>query len=68
MFLDLRDGDQEILLQSLDQVKGTDGSAEQSFDTLKLLTIYGYFTSERVMQDITREPLIPGRYDGCVRL
>ena len=68
VFLDLRDGDQEVLLQSLDQVKGTDGSAEQSFDTLKQLTIYGYFTSERVMKDITREPLIPGRYDGCVPL
>ena len=68
VFLDLRRADQEALLQTLDGVKGTDGSAEQAFETLKQLTIYGYFTSERVMKDVTREPVIPGRFDGCIPL
>ena len=66
VFLDLRTPDQEAVLRTLDGVIGADGSAEQAFDTLKQLTIYGYFTSEVVMKDVTREPVIPGRFNGCI--
>lgn len=43
------------------------GSAEAAFRELKSLTIYGYFTSELVVKEVTKEPVIPGRYDGCAR-
>ena len=66
VFLDLRDADQRALLQALDGVSGPEGSAEDAFATLKQLTIYGYFTSEAVMKNVTRHPVIPGRFDGCI--
>lgn len=58
---------QTRLLQSLDGAKGKAGSAESEFGRLKSLTVYGYFTSERVVKEVTREPLIPGRFEGCVK-
>jgi glucoside 3-dehydrogenase (cytochrome c) hitch-hiker subunit len=59
---------QLALLTELDGGKGEPGSAEATFARLKSLTVYGYFTSERVVQEVTREPIIPGRYDGCVSM
>jgi Gluconate 2-dehydrogenase subunit 3 len=65
-FLELRPRDQQAMLQTLDGVKGAKGSAEDAFATLKELTIYGYFTSEVVMEKVNHYPVIPGRFDGCV--
>jgi hypothetical protein len=47
-------------------VHGAEGSAEDAFATLKDLTIYGYFTSEVVMKDVSHHEVIPGRFDGCI--
>lgn len=66
VFLDLRAREQGIMLTGLDGVVGAEGSAEDAFTTLKDLTVYGYFTSEVVMKEVIRHPLIPGRFDGCV--
>jgi hypothetical protein len=66
LFLDLRAADQSAMLQALDGVKGAEGSAEDAFATLKDLTIYGYFTSEVVMKDVTHHQVIPGRFNGCI--
>jgi hypothetical protein len=66
VFLDLRAADQSALLQTLDGVKGAEGSAEDAFGTVKQLTIYGYFTSEAVMKDVIHYQVIPGRFDGCI--
>jgi hypothetical protein len=66
VFLDLRAADQSAMLQALDGVKGAEGSAEEAFATLKDLTIYGYFTSEVVMKDVSHHQVIPGRFDGCI--
>jgi hypothetical protein len=66
IFVDLRPPDQTALLETLDGPRGAEGSAEEAFATLKQLTIYGYFTSERVMKDVTRTPVIPGRWNGCL--
>jgi hypothetical protein len=66
-FLALPPADQLTLLEALDGAKGTPGSAEAEFNRLKSLTIYGYFTSEKVMKDVIREPIIPGRFQGCVK-
>ncbi len=41
-------------------------TAERGFEQLKYLVVFGYFTSEPVMKDLLDDPLIPGRYDGCV--
>jgi hypothetical protein len=66
VFLDLRAADQGAMLQALDGVQGPEGSAEDAFATLKDLTIYGYFTSEVVMKDVSHHEVIPGRFDGCI--
>ncbi len=58
---------QTALLQAIDGTKGEPGSAEAEFARLKALTVYGYFTAERVVKEVTREPVIPGRFDGCVK-
>ncbi|MFN8652201.1 MAG: gluconate 2-dehydrogenase subunit 3 family protein [Gemmatimonadales bacterium] len=57
---------QATLLASLDQVKGDRGSAEAEFGRLKSLVIYGYFTSELVVKTVTKDPIIPGKFEGCV--
>jgi hypothetical protein len=66
-YLELAAERQLAFLALLDGVKGTPGSAEAAFAMLKSLTIYGYFTAERVVKEVTKEPVIPGRFDGCVR-
>jgi glucoside 3-dehydrogenase (cytochrome c) hitch-hiker subunit len=66
-FLALPPDRQLALLHSLDGAEGSPGTAEAGFSRLKSLTIYGYFTSEKVMKEVTRDPLIPGRFQGCVR-
>jgi glucoside 3-dehydrogenase (cytochrome c) hitch-hiker subunit len=73
-FLNAREEDQAALMRALDIPRrehesadiGGDGSAQQTFASLKGLVIYGYFTSAVVMKDILKVPIIPGRYDGSV--
>lgn len=60
------EADQVAFLTTLDGKKGPKGSAEGTFATLKWLTIYGYFTSERIQREVLKNPIIPGRFDGCV--
>lgn len=67
-FVELPEPDRVSLLTSIDNRKGASGSAEAAFARIKSLTVYGYFTSERVMKEVTREPVIPGRFDGCVQM
>ncbi len=54
------------LLTSLDGAQGDAASAEGAFGRLKSLTVYGYFTSERVQEEVLHTVIIPGRFDGCV--
>ena len=44
----------------------TEASAEDAFGTVKTLTIYGYFNSKLVSQDILKKIIIPGSAHGCV--
>jgi hypothetical protein len=67
-FLALPSDAQRHLLIALDAGKGAADSAEASVATLKSLAVYGYFTSERIMTDVLKTPMIPGRYDGCAPL
>lgn len=65
-FARLTEAQQAALLEALDGSSGPDGSPEQAFGRLKSLTLYGYFTSERVQKEVLRTVIIPGRFDGCV--
>lgn len=38
------------------------------YQTVKELTLLGFFTSERVMSNLLNYNPIPGRYDGCIPL
>jgi hypothetical protein len=67
-FLGLAADGQARLLRELDAGKGSPDSAESSFATLKGLAVFGYFTSERIVTDVLKSPMIPGRYDGCAPL
>jgi hypothetical protein len=66
VFVDIRAADQVAMLETLDGVKGAQSSAEDAFATAKELTIFGYFTSEVVMKDVTHHQVIPGRFNGCI--
>ena len=66
-FADLSEDQRIARLTALDRAKGEPGSPEAAVAKLKSLTVYGYFTSERVMKEVTRDPIIPGRFEGCVR-
>ena len=57
---------QVAFLKTLDGKTGAKGTAEEAFGTLKWLTVYGYFTSERVQREVLKTVIMPGRFDGCV--
>lgn len=65
-FTTLSPAEQVKFLETIDGLEGRSGTAEGEFKHLKSLTLYGYFTSEKVVKEVTKEPLIPGRFDGCV--
>ncbi|HEV8263893.1 MAG TPA: gluconate 2-dehydrogenase subunit 3 family protein, partial [Gemmatimonadales bacterium] len=44
------------------------GPSQRFFGTLKRFTLLGYFTSEVGVTEELHNPIIPGRYDGCVPL
>jgi hypothetical protein len=50
-----------------DLIERADDRSAQPYRTwwrLKGLVIHGYFTSERVMKDVLRHEVMPGRFDG----
>jgi hypothetical protein len=65
-FLRLSPTEQVTLLTRLDQGKGEAGSAEWGMRQIKSLTVYGYMTSELVVKTVTKDPIIPGKFEGCV--
>jgi len=72
--------DQEALIRSLDEqlpehtptraeqalLDRQPMTAERGYALLKQLVVFAYFTSEPVAKDLINDPIIPGRYDGCV--
>ena len=42
------------------------GSAEDAWARLKSMTVYGYFTSRVVQEDVLHTVIMPGQYAGCV--
>lgn len=62
----LAEPDRTAFLGELDGKSGEPGSAEDAFDRIKALTVYGYFTSQLVQTEILDNPIIPGRFEGCI--
>jgi hypothetical protein len=42
------------------------GSAEDAWARLKSMTVYGYFTSKLVQEEVLHTVIAPGRYAGCL--
>jgi gluconate 2-dehydrogenase gamma chain len=61
-----------LVIANLDAACGTKGlavtPAQRGYVQLKELIIYGYFTSKTVQQDILKVVIVPGRFDGDVRI
>jgi hypothetical protein len=55
---------------ALDRIEAADRRAEpqRTYWRLKGLILHGYFTSERVMKDVLRYEVMPGRFDGAAVL
>ncbi len=65
-FLEATVADRSALLAELDGKDGGPPSAGGAFRRIKSLTVFGYFTSERVQTEVLKTVIVPGRYDGCV--
>lgn len=65
-FVRLSQAEQVTLLTRLDTGNGPAGSAEWATRRIKSLTVYGYFTSELVVKTVTKDPIMPGKFEGCV--
>jgi hypothetical protein len=56
------------LLDSLDKPVDRQAPEARAWSRLKGLVIHGYFTSERVQKDVLKTEIMPGRFDGNVRM
>jgi hypothetical protein len=53
-------------LQDVDAERGSPGSPEAAYASLKSTIVFGYLTSRPVAEMQRTTPIIPGRFDGCV--
>lgn len=67
-FAALPEASQLALMTELDAENGADTPARRGFRQIKSLTVFGYFTSERVSKDVLRTQIIFPSYDGCAPL
>jgi hypothetical protein len=65
-FVDLPPARKVELLTSLDRARGDASGAGLAFARLKALTVYGYFTSQRVEQEILKMQMYFNGYQGNV--
>jgi hypothetical protein len=65
-FAELDSGGKITLLTALDGSGADAGTAEAAWHRLKSMTVYGYFTSRQVQQDVLKTVVVPGRFDGCL--
>lgn len=56
------------LLAALDGETGAPETAGGALARLKGLVTYAWLTSDRVRNEVTHSPVIPGRFDGCIPL
>jgi hypothetical protein len=65
-FVDLASARKTELLTALDGAREDKSGAGLAFGRLKALTVYGYFTSKPVQQDILKTQMFFNGYDGNV--
>lgn len=65
-FVDLPAAKKVELLTALDGARGDKAGAGLAFARLKALTVYGYFTSQRVEQEILKVQMFFNGYQGSV--
>jgi len=55
------------LLAALDaSLSPAPASAEEAWARLKSMTVYGYFTSKLVQEEVLHTVILPGRFAGCM--
>jgi len=65
-FVDLPAAKKVELLTTLDAARGDKAGAGLAFGRLKALTVYGYFTSQRVEQEVMKMQMFFNGYQGSV--
>jgi hypothetical protein len=65
-FVDLSAAKKVELLTALDAARGDKAGAGLAFGRLKALTVYGYFTSQRVEQEVMKMQMFFNGYQGSV--
>lgn len=65
-FVDLPTANKVELLTTLDHARGDKTGAGLAFARIKALTVYGYFTSQRVEQEILKVQMFFNGYQGNV--
>jgi hypothetical protein len=65
MFVSLSDAAKTDLMRALDAQDAAGSPAGLAFRQFKSLTVFGYFTSERVAKDVLRTQIMFPQYDGC---
>jgi hypothetical protein len=66
----LEKGDLTRVVALLDAATGSQNlsAPQRGYVKLKELTLYGYFTSKPVQQDLLKVVIVPGRFDADVRI
>jgi gluconate 2-dehydrogenase gamma chain len=64
-FVDMAEDARLELMRTLDHERDAREGAGHSFGSIKSLTIYGYFTSERVTKEVLKTRLYFPKFDGC---
>ncbi len=66
-FANLTIDQQNTLIGAWDVARDrTPGSAADAYSRIKDLTVYGYFTSRTVVENVLQLRRTPGRYNGCI--
>jgi hypothetical protein len=67
-FADLDPAKRAVFLLTVDGHDGPKGSPEAAYRTVKDVIVYGYLTSKPIAPLVSRFPIIPGRFDGCIHV
>lgn len=66
-FVNLTSDQQDTLIAEWDKAQPREpGSAAAAYGRIKDMTVYGYFTSKPVVENVLQLKRMPGRYNGCI--
>ena len=66
-FANLTSDQQITLIREWDTAQQREsGSAADAYGRIKDLTVYGYFTSKPIVENVLQLRRTPGRYNGCI--